>query len=170
MEKINVHVTKHGNIPHYEWDGYLLEETPEFVAMICLPERIMIHHTKNKTFKLHNHSIEIFMKQEWFTVAASVENGKIVSYYCNIAKPSTFDGKTISFVDIDLDYVKRPYGQWEVVDEDEFIENQVRFGYSREMIRTAQQALTTLKEKVDQRLFPFNGYLEGLVKEGKHEI
>jgi uncharacterized protein len=35
-----------------------------------------------------------------------IENGSIVSYYCNVALPSVLRGNEISFVDLDLDLVK----------------------------------------------------------------
>lgn len=36
-----------------------------------------------------------------------IDQEKVVSYYCNIAKPSKLVDNELSFVDMDLDFVKQ---------------------------------------------------------------
>jgi hypothetical protein len=170
MKTIKIKTYKNPHKLHYEWEGKLIEETEDYIMVTCLPGRELNHYTKNKVFNIQNHSIEIFMKKEWFTVAASVEGGKIVSYYCNIAKPSTFDGEIVEFVDLDLDYVKRKYEDWKTVDEDEFQENQLLYEYGEELVKQTKKALEILKEKVDKKLFPFDGFIEQIIEEEKHMV
>lgn len=152
---INITALKHPNIPHYEWQGELIKSTEEFVLVLCKPGRKLTHHTKGATFTINNTSLEYFSLKEWFTVAMEIEQGRITSYYCNIAQPSTFNEPTVCFVDLDLDFVKRKNSDWQVVDEDEFEVNSIQFNYSTELIEKAMQSLEELKSKVRNKEFPF---------------
>ena len=152
----NIKALKQPNIPHYEWQGELLEQTDDYVLVICKPGRKLTHHTKGKTFTVNNTSLEYFFFKEWYTVAIEIEAGKINSYYCNIAKPSIIENNEISFVDLDLDLIKRPGEDWQVVDEDEFVINSEKYNYSADLKDKAIAALADLQDKVRKREFPFN--------------
>lgn len=71
--------------------------------------------------------------KEWFTAAMEVEDGKVVSTYCNVAKPTLFKNEEISFVDLDLDFIQEKNNQWTVVNEDEFELNSIKYGYPKEL-------------------------------------
>ena len=152
---ITIKAMKFPDIPHYEWQGEVIEQTEEYVLVLCLPGRQLKHFSKNKTFTLNDVSLEYFSLNEWFTAAMEIEQGKIVSYYCNIAMPSRIIGNVLSFVDLDLDYVKTRGAQWQVVDEEEFETNSIRYRYPAELKRSAAEALEDLKGKVENKLFPF---------------
>ena len=34
-EKVNITALKYPNIPHYEWQGELLEKTKDYVLVLC---------------------------------------------------------------------------------------------------------------------------------------
>jgi len=88
-----------------------------------------------------------------------IENREIISYYCNIAMPSVFKNNHLSFVDLDLDLVKRKHDDWEVVDEDEFEINSSIYNYPPELKESANQSLEELKRRINRREFPFDGTL-----------
>ncbi len=148
---------KYPDIPHYEWKGRLLRKTPEYVMVLCESGREMKHHTKNTTFTIDVTSLEYFFLKEGYTVAMEIEEGKILSYYCNIAMPSVLHGDQISFVDLDLDLVKGRNADWMIVDEDEFESNSVKYGYSAEIKEYALESLDLLQKKINEGLFPFDG-------------
>lgn len=114
---------------------------------------------KRDTFTLNNVSLEFFSLNEGFTVAVEIENREIISYYCNIAMPSVFKNNHLSFVDLDLDLVKRKHDDWEVVDEDEFEINSSIYNYPPELKESANQSLEELKRRINRREFPFDGTL-----------
>lgn len=148
---------KYPNIPHYEWKGRLLRNTPEYVMVLCESGREMKHHTKNTTFTIDVTSIEYFFLKEGFTVAMEIEEGNILSYYCNIAMPSVLHGNQLRFVDLDLDLVKGRNEDWMVVDEDEFEINSVKYGYPAELKEYALKSLDLLQKKINEGSFPFDG-------------
>ncbi|GGH87263.1 protein associated with RNAse G/E [Pullulanibacillus pueri] len=164
-EIIKIKALKHPNIPHYEWEGDLLQVTSDYVLVRCHPGRQLIHHTKKDIFTIDNTSIEYFSLKEWFTAAMAVEEGKVVAYYCNIAKPSVLTNNALSFVDLDLDLVKDKDKAWQVVDEDEFETNSIKYNYSPELKAEAVNALEALKAKIKQGVFPFNDQILGFIRE-----
>ncbi|WP_394236168.1 DUF402 domain-containing protein [Niallia oryzisoli] len=152
---INVKGLKHPDISHYEWQGELLEQTDDYVIIHCKPGTQINHHTKNKAYTTNNHWLDFFFKKEWYTVSIEIENRKIITYYCNIALPPIIGNSQISFVDLDLDYVKKHDENWKVVDEDEFELNSSKYNYSAEMKQSAIEALEKLKKTVRNKEFPF---------------
>lgn len=163
-EMIKIKALKHPNIPHYEWEGELLRHTPDYVLVLCKPGRKLIHHTKNKVFTVNNTSLEFFSLNECFTAAMEIEEGKVVSAYCNVAKPSVFHNGEISFIDLDLDYIQEKNKEWKVVDEDEFELNSIKYKYPVELKNEAVKALAKLKEEVRLGNFPFNNQVLSLLE------
>lgn len=153
---INIMALKYPDILHYEWQGELIEQTSDYVIVHCKPGSQLIHHTKNITYIKNNTWIEFFFLKEWFTVSIEIEQGKITTYYCNVALPSVISDSQISFVDLDLDLVKKKNENWKVVDEDEFELNSSKYDYSAKLKEGAIKALEKLKKKVIKEEFPFN--------------
>jgi uncharacterized protein len=116
----------------------------------------LIHHTKNKVFTVNNASLEFFSLKEWFTAAMEVEDGNVISAYCNVAKPAVFINDEIRFIDLDLDYIREKNNEWKVVDEEEFESNSIKYKYPVELKNEAVKALAMLKEEVRKGNFPFN--------------
>lgn len=155
-ELIKITALKYPNIPHYEWEGEMLEKTDDYILLLCKPGRKLIHHTKNKVFIEENTSIEYFSLAEWYTAAMKVADEEIVSYYCNVAMPSVLEGNNLSFIDLDLDLLKQKNEDFKVVDEDEFAENSIRLNYPTQLKTRAIKALEELKAQAIRGEFPFN--------------
>lgn len=159
---ITIQALKYGNRRHYEWNTTLLEKTDSHIVVLGEYGRQLHHYTKDRVFTVDNWTIEFFSFDSWFTVSADVVDGKLNEYYCNINQPAVMSGNTVSFVDLDLDYVRRN-GIWQVIDEDEFASHSIEFGYPEELILRAEQALSDLQNKVSNKEFPFDGYLDKFI-------
>ncbi|WP_449619729.1 DUF402 domain-containing protein [Robertmurraya sp. Marseille-Q9965] len=153
---IKIKALKFPDTLHYEWEGQLLCHTPDYVVVLCEPGRKLIHYTKNKVFTINNTSLEFFFLKEWFTAAMEVEDGNVVSTYCNVAKPSVFNNDEITFIDLDLDYIQENNKEWKVVDEEEFESNSIKYKYPVELKNEAIKALAKLKEEIRIGKYPFN--------------
>ncbi|MBO0992461.1 DUF402 domain-containing protein [Bacillus sp. SD088] len=160
-QTIQIQALKYPNIPHYEWEGELVKQTSEYIIVLCKQGRKLKHYTRNQTFIMDNTSIEVFSLKEGFTAAMEIEGKQITSYYCNVALPSEFENNQIRFIDLDLDLIKKRQGDWQVVDEDEFEENSVKYHYTPELKKRALLELEELKRKVADKEFPFNS---GVIK------
>ena len=76
--------------------------------------------------------------------------------YCDMATPARWDGDTVHIVDLDLDVVRRrATGVVELLDEDEFAEHRVRFGYSDHMVAEARAAARWLVGALGDGTEPF---------------
>lgn len=153
---VQMKALKYPDIPHYEWQGELIQQTPDYILVLSKPGRKLIHHTKNAIFTIPHMTLEYFSLTEWFTAAMDIHHGKVVSYYCNVAMPSKREGDTIRFVDLDLDLLKTKGTGWEVHDSDEFEYNSEKYGYSLHLKSAALDSLAALKRKVADQVFPFN--------------
>ncbi|MBP1964560.1 DUF402 domain-containing protein [Paenibacillus aceris] len=160
--QITIQALKYGNHLHYEWNTRLLEKTDSHIFVLGEFGRKLNHYTKQKVFTMDNWTIEYFSFDSWFTVSADIVGGQIMQYYCNINQPAKMEGQTVSFVDLDLDYIQRN-GEWSVVDEDEFASNAIKYGYPDTLIHKARQELESLKERINNHVFPFDGSIEKLI-------
>lgn len=154
--QITIQALKYGNLLHYEWNTTLLEKTDSHIVVLGQKGRQLHHYTKQKVFTMDTWTIEFFSFDSWFTVSADIVGGEIKQYYCNINQPAKIEGQTVSFVDLDLDYIW-VNGQWRVVDEDEFASNAIKFAYPDTLIHQARQELENLKQRVLGNQFPFDG-------------
>lgn len=75
--------------------------------------------------------------------------------YANVSTPATFDEKTLSWVDLDLDVTVRD-GVVDLLDEDEFEEHRVRMAYPEALATRALEAASTLLQLASRRAPPFD--------------
>jgi len=76
--------------------------------------------------------------------------------YVNIGTPCEWHPGRVRQVDLDLDVIRTCDGAVEVLDEDEFGENQVRFSYPAELIAGARRAAAEVTELLRLRTEPFD--------------
>jgi uncharacterized protein len=162
--QITIQALKYGDRLHYEWETTVLEKTDTHILVLGKYGRELRHYSKQKVFTVENWTIELFPFDSWFTVSADVCDGNIKQYYCNINEPAKIDitKNTVSFVDLDLDYIQRD-GIWRVVDEDEFVSNAITYAYPEELIHRARYELAHLQDRIRKGEFPFDGYLHRFI-------
>ena len=101
-----------------------------------------------------------YWTDRWFNVIRLEEPGRgLFGYYCNIASPMTFDGGTVSYIDLQLDVrIRREHGilVLRLVDEDEFEEARDRYGYDDELIKRCYGAVEELRGLFKRGEFPFD--------------
>ncbi len=66
-----------------------------------------------------------------------------------------WDGDTVTMVDLDLDVVQTLEGRVMVLDEDEFAEHQVSYGYPRELIALARSACDDVRSALSTSTEPY---------------
>lgn len=165
---VRVQVVKYDGTPHCEWDTTLLQETPQYILVYGQTGRSLVHHTRQQTFNCATPSLEYYDLQEGYTVNLDFERtGE--RYYCNICLPTERTASGLRFVDLDLDLIRDTTGQWTVVDEDEFLENQLVFHYPVDIITGAEQMLRRLQDKIQRQAFPFDGFLTGWLDRLRHD-
>ncbi|OPF70511.1 RNAse [Streptomyces antioxidans] len=95
-------------------------------------------------------------RDAWWTAVFNAPP-RATEIYCDIATPARWlSSHEVSMVDLDLDVLrKRADGSTLLVDQDEFAEHQVRYGYPADVIAEAEAAGQWLMDAVDGRAEPF---------------
>ncbi len=131
------------------WEGTLLVLEGEFDSEI--------EHDLLGTIARGTHSLEYYWLDRWYNVFRfSQPGGELRNFYCNINVPPTFDGKILSYVDLDLDILVAPDCSYQILDADDFERNAKLYGYDDEVCGNAQRALKELVAMIERCAFPFS--------------
>jgi uncharacterized protein len=103
-------------------------------------------------------TVHLFPPGVWWTAAfnAAPENTEI---YCDITTPPEWrEEDCVTMVDLDLDVLRlRASQQVLLIDDEEFAEHQVRYGYPPDVIRNAELAAAWLRAAIGDGAEPFAG-------------
>jgi uncharacterized protein len=100
--------------------------------------------------------VQLFPPGLWWTATFNAEPvGSDI--YCDIGTPPRWvDANEVTMVDLDLDVLRlRADRQILLVDDDEFAEHQVRYGYPADVVQAAEQAAAWLLDAVSNGTEPF---------------
>lgn len=100
------------------------------------------------------------MRYKGFTLQLDLEQDGTLQWYSNIGIPPIITDEEIHFVDLDVDLVARQLGEWQLVDEEEFDINRVRYDYPESVISEVWQTVGEVKQRIRLQQFPFDGSLE----------
>lgn len=98
-------------------------------------------------------NVKLIPDNKWWT--AMWNAGLKFDLYVDIITPPSWNGSTVTMIDIDLDVKRWADGHAEVVDEDEFEEHRVAFDYPERLIDTARATAARLALAVEERHEPF---------------
>jgi protein associated with RNAse G/E len=155
-QTILVRALKHDGSAHRSWpaqvtniDGPLIVLSGEFDQEI--------EHDLLGTIAQGTLSIEYYWLDRWYNVFRFLDaERRLRNFYCNINKPPEFDGKTLSYVDLDIDVLVQPAFTYTVLDVDEFEHNALHYQYPRELQANVHRALGELIKLIETRAFPFD--------------
>jgi uncharacterized protein len=100
--------------------------------------------------------VSLFPDGRWWTGTFNGEPFR-TEIYCDIGTPPRWPSPgEVTMADLDLDVLRvRESGEVMLVDEDEFAEHQVRYGYPAEVIGEAQRAAAFLQRAIAGGTEPF---------------
>lgn len=104
--------------------------------------------------------VQLIPAGQWWTAAFNAEPAA-TELYCDITtEPRWLNPGEVTMVDLDLDVLRmRADGRVLLLDEDEFADHQVQYGYPAEVIRRAKQSAAWLLATVRAGAEPFGtGY------------
>lgn len=99
-------------------------------------------------------NVKLITRDEWWTAIWNDRSPR-VELYVDIVTPARWDGDRVTMVDLDLDVVRRRTGVVEVLDEDEFDEHRVRYGYPRHVVDRARATTAAVFLDLETRREPF---------------
>jgi predicted RNA-binding protein associated with RNAse of E/G family len=91
----------------------------------------------------------------WIANFNAANPGSDIEIYVDVTDRPVRDGELVHAVDLDLDVIRRFDGRVEVLDEDEFAEHQLTYGYPADVIARASATTAELVESMKARTEPF---------------
>lgn len=92
--------------------------------------------------------VAFFIPRQWYNIVALIETGGI-RYYCNIASPPYFSGRTVTYIDYDLDVILLPDRSRQIVDTREYETHSRLYRYSEAVKAKVAKGLETLTARMD---------------------
>lgn len=140
------------------WDAELSRYSPPLIELIGVFDR-QVTHPEIGLIEEGTISHEFYWLDRWYNIFRFHNaDGKFRNFYCNINCPPTFDGKTLDYIDLDIDVVWCPGGRVIVLDENEFEENCRRFSIPVAVQDKTRDALDEVLEMIERREFPFDHF------------
>lgn len=153
---IEVRAYKYDGLLHRTWPAELLRQEGSLIALDARFSDEIVHDLLG-TIAIGTHSLEYYWLDRWYNVFRFAQpEGKLRNYYCNVNLPPTFDGETLSYVDLDLDILVEPDFSYRILDVEDFERNAEHYGYSVEVQANARRAVDELVRMIETRAFPFN--------------
>jgi protein associated with RNAse G/E len=155
-QTITIQTFKYDGSRHRRWSASLLSQENDLLVLdACFNEEI--RHDLLGTIEAGTISLEYYWFDRWYNVFRfSDPLGTLRNFYCNINVPPAFDGKTLSYVDLDIDVLVEADFSYRVLDLDEFEQNSARYKYPDDIKQNAKRGLADLVNLIEAREFPFN--------------
>lgn len=152
---IKVKTFKLDGRPHRTWNAELVNQDGPLLVLDGIFASD-IEHDLIGTIAAGTRSVEYYWMERWYNVFRfSQPNGELRNYYCNISVPPSFDGSTLSYVDLDLDILVAPDFSHQILDVDDFERSCKAYGRADEIREQAQRAMDELIGMVQTRQLPF---------------
>ena len=154
--RIEVRVHKYDGAEHRRWPAYVIKRDGPLLVLDAVFDQ-EIEHDLLGTIASGTISTEYYWLDRWYNVFRfSDPSRKLQSFYCNVGMPPSFDGRVLSYVDLDIDVLVKPDFSYQVLDLEDFDENASRYDYPIEVRENAHIALAELKRLIETRSFPFD--------------
>jgi len=152
---IEVQTFKFDGQPHRTWHAELVRQEDSLLVLDGT-FNVDIEHELIGTIASGTHSLEYYWLDRWYNVFRfSHANGELRNYYCNINVPPTFDGRVLSYIDLDLDILVQPDFSYQILDAEDFETNAKLYAYTEDLRGNARRGLEELVGMIEQRAFPF---------------
>ncbi|HEU5460183.1 MAG TPA: DUF402 domain-containing protein [Pyrinomonadaceae bacterium] len=155
-DAIIVSVFKYDGTEHRRWSARIAKTVGPLLILDAVFDD-EIQHDLLGTIASGTISTEYYWLDRWYNVFRFRDpDQKLKNFYCNINVPPRFDGRVLSYIDLDIDVLVDPDLTYKILDEDDFEENASRYTYPEEVHTQARVALAELIGLIETRSFPFN--------------
>jgi protein associated with RNAse G/E len=154
MTLVQVVYRKYDGSLHWNYAGRHLGED-EHGVWVGAPTGTPVHRGEFPAGPVEAPHVLLFPRDAWWTGCFNAVPHR-TEIYCDITTVPRWPSLgEVTMVDLDLDVRRRRAGAVELLDEDEFAEHQVRYGYPAEIISGARSAADWLFDAVERRVEPF---------------
>jgi uncharacterized protein len=153
---ILVRALKYDGTEHRSWAARVVKQTDSLLMLDAVFDE-EIEHDLIGTIACGTNSTEYYWLDRWYNVFRfSDRRGSLMSFYCNVNMPPSFDGHVLQYVDLDMDVLIKPDFSYQVLDLEDFETNALAYDYPLEVRENAQAALGELIRLIETRSFPFD--------------
>ena len=153
-DKYTIHCYKHNGTIHRTWDeAIILEETEDYI--VCANNHVKVTESNGRSHKTKEPAIMFFYKHNWYNIIGQLKYDGVY-YYCNLASPYIIEGKTIKYIDYDLDLRVFPDGAFKILDRGEYKYHKRIMCYTEDIDRILKDELSNLISIVRKKEYPFN--------------
>lgn len=157
----NLHAGDIVKIASYKHDGSLNRRWEKNTVLavndtqiIGKNDRTLVTDKKGQKIQTVFPALFYFDIREWFNVIYNILPHHPF-FYCNISSPAKITGKTIQYIDYDIDFVVYPDCTYQIKDLEEYEEHQQLYQYPPEVKNHVEQAVERLQEYIEQQKIPF---------------
>ena len=156
-DKLKIFCYKHdGTLEHTSEEAVVLENNDEY--LVCGNGRTKITEKDGRSHMTNEPAVLFFYKDHWYNIIGQLKKFGLF-YYCNIASPYIIDGKSIKYIDYDLDLRVFPDGAFKILDRGEYKYHKKIMNYSSDIDKIVKAELSKLIEIVRKKGFPFNAMI-----------
>ena len=154
-DPLEVRVLKYDGAEYRRWPAFLIKRDGTLLLLDAVFDQ-EIEHDLLGTIASGTISTEYYWLDRWYNVFRfSDSSGTLKSFYCNVNMPPSFDGRVLSYIDLDIDVLVKPDFSYQVLDLEDFDENARAYGYPFDVRENAHAALAELIRLIETRSFPF---------------
>jgi uncharacterized protein len=154
--EITVNSRKYDGSVRRTWTGGLVSSSDELIVLVGRFDQD-VEHSDLGFIRQGTFSFEHFWPGRWYNIFRFHEpDGPLKAWYCNVAMPPVFDRGVLDFVDLDIDVVVWPDMKYDVLDQEDFDENSIKYGYPEEILAAVETSIRDLKRLIENNAFPFD--------------
>jgi protein associated with RNAse G/E len=154
--QITINARKYDGHIRRSWSGGLVSQTDTHLIVVGR-FGADVRHSDLGLIPKGTISFEHFWLDRWYNVFRFYgPDGAFHSHYCNITMPPTFENNVLDYVDLDIDLILWPDGRVEVLDQDDFERNTIKFNYPNEFRPRVEAAVAELTGMIEAKEFPFD--------------
>ena len=149
-----IHCYKHDGTIHRTWNKtMLIDINKDF--LVFANEKSRVNNCDGRVWYTKEPAIIYYFKDKWYNVITQFkENG--IYYYCNVASPTIIEGKTIKYIDYDLDLRVFPDDSYKILDESEYEYHKEKMNYPEEIDKIVKYELDNLIKLFKSKKGPFD--------------
>lgn len=145
---------KHDGQLYRNWDkSLIIDVTDDYI--VCGNNKVKVTEVDGRKWKTKEPAILFFYKNKWFNIIAQFKSGGIF-YYCNIATPFIIEGKTIKYIDYDIDLRVFPDNTFRVLDKAEYEYHKSKMDYPADIDTIVKFELNNLINMYKEKIGPFS--------------
>jgi len=157
-ETITVNSRKYDLSIRRSWKCELLKQDGSMLLFVGIFDQDVTHPDLGN-IKRGTASYEYYWLDRWFSIFCFYEpDGTFRNYYCNINMPPVFENSVLDYVDLDIDVLVWPGSRYQILDEEEFAQNALKFQYPDGVRSAVSAALAELIAMIHHQKLPAPDY------------